>query len=336
VSGAGGSAGEVLLEADGLVKEYRPRGAAHPLRAVAGVSFAVHAGETLALVGESGCGKSTTARMVTKLLAPTSGQLRYQGVDVTGLSRRRMRRWRPLVQMVFQDPSSSLDPRFTVREIVAEPLRIHGRYRRDGGGRRVDELLERVGIDPAYGDRKAAALSGGQRQRLGIARALALEPRVLVLDEPVSALDASVQAQILNLFKDLQRELGIAYLFISHDLSVVRNVADRVAVMYLGRIVETGRADQIFEASSHPYTHGLLSAVPIEHPTMRTSERQRLYRGEPADPAHPPSGCPYRTRCYKAQDRCAEEHPQLADVGLTASACFYPESRALLDIRAVN
>jgi oligopeptide/dipeptide ABC transporter ATP-binding protein len=323
---------DVVLEARGLSKTYRSRRGSRPVRAVDGVDFQLHRGETLAIVGESGCGKSTTGRMVSKLLDPTSGNVLYGADDVTPYGQRRMRPYRSRVQMVFQDSLSSLDPRFTVREIVAEPLRVHGLYGRDGG-RRVDEQLSQVGIDPAYGDRKAGALSGGQRQRLGIARALVLRPEVLVLDEPVSALDASVQAQVLTLFTDLQRDLGVAYLFISHDLAVVRNIADRIAVMYLGRIVEAGTADDIFERPEHPYTHGLLSAVPVEHPERRMGPESRLYRGEPADPANPPSGCAYRTRCYKAVERCAAESPVLRLGERTVNACFFPEARTLAEIR---
>jgi oligopeptide/dipeptide ABC transporter ATP-binding protein len=327
------SAQDVVLQAQGLEMTYKSRRRGTGVKAVSGVSFELRRGETLAIVGESGCGKSTTGRMVTKLLQPTAGTVRYGGEDVTNLSQRQMRPHRARVQMVFQDSMSSLDPRFSVREIVAEPLRVRGEYGR-AGAKKVDDMLSRVGIDPAYGDRKAGALSGGQRQRLGIARALVVDPEVLVLDEPVSALDVSVQAQVLTLFKDLQRDLGVAYLFISHDLAVVRNIADRIAVMYLGKVVETGTADDLFEQPTHPYTHGLLSAVPVEHPRLRERTAVRLYRGEPADLSENISGCPYRTRCYKATDACATAAPPLVEFGASKSACFFPEIRTLADVRS--
>jgi oligopeptide/dipeptide ABC transporter ATP-binding protein len=320
-----------VLEVQDLTMDFR-RGRGPVTRAVRGVSFGIREGETLALVGESGCGKSTTARLVAKLMQPTSGRVIYDGVDVTGYSTRRMRPLRPTVQMVFQDSWSALDPRMTCREIVAEPLRVQGSYGRSERGR-VDGLLERVGLDGRYGDRTPGTLSGGQRQRLSIARALALQPRLLVLDEPVSALDASIQAQIVTLFQDLQRDLGIAYLFISHDLAVVRHLADRLAVMYLGQIVEEGLGDAVFGAPRHPYTHGLLSAVPVDHPAARGTGPGRLAVGEPADPTNPPSGCAYRTRCYKAADTCAEHFPVLLGPSDHREACAFPEARPLAALR---
>ncbi|MEV1294194.1 oligopeptide/dipeptide ABC transporter ATP-binding protein [Pseudonocardia sp. NPDC049635] len=320
-----------ILEVQDLTKDFR-RGRGPVTRAVRGVSFTVRQGETLAVVGESGCGKSTTARLVARLMQPTSGRVIYDGVDVTRYSTRRMRPLRPLVQMVFQDSWSALDPRMTCRDIVAEPLRVQGRYGRAERGR-VDELLARVGLDGRYGDRTPATLSGGQRQRLSIARALALEPRLLVLDEPVSALDASIQAQILTLFQDLQRDLGIAYLFISHDLAVVRHLADRLLVMYLGQVVEEGTGDAVFGAPRHPYTHGLLSAVPVDHPSARGQGPGRLAIGEPADPTNPPSGCVYRTRCYRAADSCAETAPVLLGPAEHREACAFPQARSLVELR---
>lgn len=263
---------EVVLEAQDLEKTYVPRGAFGVRKkgnhAVKGVSFQVHAGETVALVGESGCGKSTTARMVAKLTPPTRGRVVHDGVDVTDLGFRRMRPHRRSVQMVFQDSWAALDPRMTCEQLVAEPLRIQGLWGPDGPSK-VAALLERVGLAAAYARRSPETLSGGQRQRLCIARALTLEPRVLLLDEPVSALDASIQAQVLTVFQDLQNDLGIAYLFISHDLAVVRHLADRVLVMKDGLVVEDGPAEQVFEAPQHSYTRMLLDAVPADHPSRR-------------------------------------------------------------------
>lgn len=300
--------------------------------AVRGISLAIHRAETLALVGESGCGKSTTGSIVMRLLAPDSGRVLYDGVDVTGWQRRRMRSVRSQVQMVFQDPYSSLNPRMSVRDLVSEPLRVLGSY-----GRRsevaVREMLARVGLDPhRYVDRRPDALSGGQRQRVGIARALIVNPRVLVLDEPVASLDASVQAQILNLFADLQDELGVSYLFIAHDLSVVRHLASRVAVMYMGAIVETGDAKRLFSAPEHPYTHALLSAIPIDHPRDRGSGGGCITRDEAPDPGNLPSGCAYRTRCYQAKSLCAISAPALPSLE-SGAACHYPVRRGLADLR---
>ncbi|MCW2602460.1 MAG: peptide transporter ATP-binding protein [Pseudonocardiales bacterium] len=328
---------ELLLRVEDLAKSFPMRSAKSGkslVKAVDGVSFDIAAGETLALVGESGCGKSTTARLVARLMQPTSGKVLYKGLDVTTLSRRRMRSRRPMVQMVFQDPYSSLDPRMTCREIVAEPLRVQGRYRAKDR-HRIDELIERVGLNPTFAERKPGSMSGGQRQRLGIARALALEPELVILDEPVSALDASIQAQVLNLLADLQEQSGISYLFISHDLAVVRHLADRLMVMYMGRVVESGRSEDIFANAEHPYTQGLISAVPLENPSQRGARTERLSIGEPGDASNAPSGCHYRTRCYKAQDSCAETAPTLhsREQGV---ACFFPEARGIADIRPMH
>jgi oligopeptide/dipeptide ABC transporter ATP-binding protein len=322
---------EFVLRVENLSKSFPIRGKRRQMKAVDGVSFDIAEGETLALVGESGCGKSTTARLVSRLMPATGGRILYDGLDVTEMGRRRLRSRRSLVQMVFQDPFTSLDPRMTCRDIVAEPLRVQGRYNASER-KRVDALLERVGIDPSFGPRRPTTMSGGQRQRLGIARALALQPRLVVLDEPVSALDASIQAQVLNLLEELQREMGIAFLFISHDLAVVRHIADRVMVMYMGRIVESGVSEELFAAPQHPYTQGLMSAVPLEHPNLRSSQRTRLSLGEPGDPSNPPSGCRYRTRCFKAQDICAEIEPVVTD-RVSDVACHFPEPRALASIR---
>jgi len=296
------------------------------VRAVDGVTLTLVQGETLALVGESGCGKSTLARTVVRLLHPSGGRIMFRGQDVTAIQGSELRRFRRSMQMVFQDPYSSLNPRLTGRQSVAEPMRIHHLYDGPVERKRVDALLERVGIPLQDADRLSGQFSGGQRQRIAIARALALEPAVLVLDEPVAALDVSTQAQILNLLRDLQRDLHIAYLFISHDLAVVRQIADRVAVMYLGKIVESGQASQIYTRPSHPYVKALLSAVPIADPALRGKRERIILRGEVPNPAAPPSGCRFRTRCWKAQEICAGEVPELIDRGTGHPvACYFPE-----------
>jgi peptide/nickel transport system ATP-binding protein/oligopeptide transport system ATP-binding protein len=312
-----------LLEADGLVKEFPARGGS--LRAVDDVSFSISAGETLGLVGESGSGKSTIARLVVRLLEPSKGAIRIDGDDIAHLSRRALRSMRRRVQIVFQDPYASLDPRMSARAIVAEPLRIAGRTREIAT--RVPEVFALVGLGPEHEGRYPHELSGGQRQRVGIARALVVQPELLVLDEPVTALDGSIQAQILNLLAQLQSELGLAYLFIAHDLAVVRHLADRVAVMHLGRVVETAPTEELFGAPLHPYTQALLSASPIPDP-VRERERQRIVlTGELPDAVDPPSGCHFRTRCWKARDECAEPPgPELVDRGQGHPvACLFPD-----------
>lgn len=315
-----------VLEVTDLVKHFRSPGGRHgpSIPAVDGVSFDLRPGEALGLVGESGCGKSTLARTIVRLLEPTSGRIRFEGRDITDLSGGDLRSIRTRLRIVFQDPHSSLNPRRTVHDIVAEPLRIHRRFRGGGGGR-VGELLGAVGLGAAIGGRLPHELSGGERQRVGIARALALEPRVLVLDEPVSSLDVPVQAQILDLLERLQGELGLAYIFASHDLAVVRRLCHRVLVMYLGRVVEVAEVEGLYRHPSHPYTQALLSAIPISSPVERGSRGRIILAGDPPDPTAPPSGCAFRTRCWLAEERCSVERPALRRLDAQrACACHLP------------
>jgi peptide/nickel transport system ATP-binding protein len=323
---------EPILSVNNLAKHYPiTRGILFRKRigsvsAVDGVSFDLGRGETLGIVGESGCGKSTLARLLVRLETPTHGRVTFDGQDIVKLSGERLRRLRRSVQMVMQDPYTSLNPRMTVGDIVGEPFEIHPDVAPRGDRRRrVRELLDLVGLNPEHINRYPHEFSGGQRQRIGIARAVALRPAVIVCDEPVSALDVSIQAQVINLLSRLQRELGLSYVFIAHDLSVVRHICDRVAVMYLGKIVEIGTGAEIYERATHPYTQALLSAAPVPDPTARAYRSVIRLDGDVPSPADPPSGCRFRTRCWKAQDRCAAEEPPLVlrAVEPHPSACHY-------------
>ena len=335
--------GEPLLRVEGLVKHFPLtqgivfKKTVGQVRAVDGVNFTLASGETLGLVGESGCGKSTVSKLLMHLEKPTAGSVFYKGTDITQLKGRELRRLRRNIQIIFQDPYSSLNPRMTVGDIVSEPWDIHPDVvPPKDRQRRTRELLERVGLNPDFVNRYPHQFSGGQRQRIGIARALALQPEIIICDEPVSALDVSVQAQVVNLLGELQRDYGLAYIFIAHDLSVVRHISDRVAVMYLGSIVEIGSEDDIYEKTAHPYTQALLSAVPVLDPAAREHKKRIMLTGDVPSPANPPSGCRFRTRCWKAQDICATEPPQLVDRGQGHPvACHFAEAVHVVDAVAV-
>jgi peptide/nickel transport system ATP-binding protein/oligopeptide transport system ATP-binding protein len=332
-----GPAAQTLLEVHELSKHFpvsrgiifaRQVGA---VKAVDGISFRVARGETLGLVGETGCGKSTTGRLVVRLLEPTGGRIVFEGRDITHASGGQLRPLRRDVQMIFQDPYSSLNPRHTIGTIVGAPFRIQGVPTEHGVKRAVQELLELVGLNPEHYNRYPHEFSGGQRQRIGIARALALRPKLVVADEPVSALDVSISAQVINLLADLQAEFGLTYLFIAHDLSVVRHISDRVAVMYLGTIVEVGDRVGLYEHPLHPYTHALLSAVPIPDPEKEQRRERILLSGDVPSPLNPPPACRFHTRCWKAQEICRTVAPPLVSVAPNHEvACHFPEERVLV------
>jgi oligopeptide transport system ATP-binding protein len=330
---------ENILEVNDLVKYYPvTRGIVFKktighVQAVDGVSFILRKGETLGIVGESGCGKSTLARVLMRLEKPTRGSVTFNGQEIYGLSGSGLRRLRRNIQLVMQDPYTSLNPRMTVGDLIGEPFEIHSDVAPKGSRRqKVQDLLEVVGLNPEHINRYPHQFSGGQRQRIGIARALALRPEIIVCDEPVSALDVSIQAQVMNLLEKLQDEFGLSYIFIAHDLSVVRHLSDRVAVMYLGKVVEIGTEDEIYERPTHPYTQALLSAVPVPDPSSRETKAIIRLTGDVPSPANPPSGCRFRTRCWKAQDICAKEVPELVvrDGSDHPSACHFAEKREIV------
>ncbi len=330
--------GKVLLKVEGLVKHFPiMRGviqrAVGAVRAVDGVSFDVLTGETFGLVGESGCGKSTTGRTILQLYRPTAGHVWFDGTDLASLKGERLRARRRDMQMIFQDPYASLNPRMTIADIVGEPLLVHGVLPRPEIAGRVRELLRLVGLNPTLANRYPHEFSGGQRQRIGVARAVALQPRLIICDEPISALDVSIQAQVVNLLEDLQKRFNLTYIFIAHDLSMVRHISDRVAVMYLGILVELAQREELYTNPLHPYTKALLSAVPVPDPVVEEKRRRIILEGDVPSPVNPPSGCRFRTRCPVAKERCSQEVPEWKEwqPGHWA-ACHYAEGESIIPI----
>ena len=318
---------DIILKVENLTKHF-PSGSkriGNTVKAVDGISFDLRAGETLGLVGESGCGKTTAGRTILKLNEPTSGTLIFEGQDITDFKPRKMRPLRSQMQIIFQDPYTALNPRQTIGKIISAPFEIQGIDPQGGLMSAVQSLMERVGLNPEHYNRYPHEFSGGQRQRIGIARAIALKPRFIIADEPVSALDVSIQAQVINLLEDLQKEDGISMVFIAHNLSVVQHISDRVAVMYLGKIMEIGETNALYAAPHHPYTKALLSAVPQPDPRTEKTRERIILSGDLPSPVNPPSGCVFNTRCWKATQKCKSDTPQLMQIGTTQVACHYPE-----------
>jgi oligopeptide/dipeptide ABC transporter ATP-binding protein len=326
-----GVGSETILKVENLTKYFESNGGAFSrsksvVKAVDGVSFEVKRGETVGLVGESGCGKTTVGRTITRLYDPTSGTIDFNGTDISTLKGNALKDIRSSMQMIFQDPYSSLNPKQTVGKIIEASFKIHNIEPEGGTNAAIKDLLARVGLNPEHVNRFPHEFSGGQRQRIGIARAIALRPQLIVCDEPVSALDVSIQAQVVNLLDDLQAEFGMSYLFIAHDLSVVQHISDRVVVMYLGKIMEVASTEELFANPRHPYTKALLSAVPIPDPDIERKRERIILQGDLPSPANPPSGCVFRTRCWKATEKCATDVPELLTIGSRQFACHYPEN----------